>query len=331
MSHLRTASAFAEVLQTSLSSRTVYVKCVPAPATFFERRAVLRAVQKISHETVETFKKLEDSSSFIVVTTKPGTATALVNDSPITRVIIAQDPNASSEPSTGSWGAEYDMRGSITTPINPIPPSRATKTTPALEDLGVSFITFTLHMFAANRTYNHYQALNKSPLHGPWPSDGKTETFMSAALRQCVPAGAMAPALRDWHTANQLSQDSISFADEGAEGAAAVLIGKKRLSPNEVYLMERIRARRNEASTPAVMKSLAAFAGGTAWDQPPIVDPLPDTKNSLGKSDDWSIKPDPAAGAEPLIHNAPIDIFSDLEDPSPSSIETEIQDESSKG
>ncbi|KAI8958501.1 hypothetical protein F5Y11DRAFT_38288 [Daldinia sp. FL1419] len=301
MSHK--ASAFAELLQTSLSSRTVYVKCVPAPISFSERRAVLRATQKLTHNTVETFKKLEDDSSFVVVTTKPGTATALVNDSPFTRVIIDQDPNAATSPSiqSFSWGAEYDLRGNITTPINPYAPSKLlSKETPALSDLGVSYKIFTLHMFAANKTYNHKEAIRKSPLHGQWPSHNARETFVSAALRRSVPSGPMAPALRDWHTANQLSRDSASFADEGAEGAASVLLGKKRLSPQEVFFLDRIRARRNAKAVPDVMKSLAAFAYQSAqnsssnndipfrrWDNLSAgSDPINNADSSLGESHD---------------------------------------------
>ncbi|OTA82506.1 hypothetical protein M434DRAFT_191261 [Hypoxylon sp. CO27-5] len=286
----RAASAFAELLPTSLSSRTVYVKCIPAPVTFFERRAVLRSVQKLSHETVETFKKLEDNSSFVVVTTKPGTATALVNASPITRVILEQDPNAAGAPNSALWGAEYDMRGTITTPVNPLAPSKLTKTTPALSDLGISYKTFTLHMFAANRTYNHKEAVSKNPLHGPWPSNGinNRETYVSAALYRSVPSGAMAPALRDWHTANQLSRDSTSFADEGAEGAAAVLLGKKRLPSKGVFLMERIRARWNAKETPDVMKSLAAFADESIRHTSPTLKSPSDVKSLRQElSDDW--------------------------------------------
>ncbi|KAI1087493.1 hypothetical protein F5B19DRAFT_486662 [Rostrohypoxylon terebratum] len=269
-----TASAFADLLQSSLSSRTVFVKCVPAPKTFFERRAVLRTVQKLSHGTVETFKKLQDNSSYIVVTTKPGTAEGLVNDSPIPRTVISQDPSATNDlttTSTSSWGAQYDLRGSITTPINPLPPSKVARTTPTLSELGITYINFTLHMFAANRSYSHWDVIKRDPLHGPWPPNSGTETFMSAALRQSIPSGAMAPALRDWHTANQLWRGSRSFMDEGAEGAATTLLGKKRLTPKEVFLMERIRARKNNAKIPAIMRSLADFADGK------IRDELPDT------------------------------------------------------
>ncbi|KAI0137793.1 hypothetical protein F4776DRAFT_83685 [Hypoxylon sp. NC0597] len=297
----RTASSFAELLPTSLSSRTIYVKCIPAPVTFSDRRAVLRAVQKHTFETVETFKKLEDDSSFVAVTTKPGNATYLVNASPITRVVFEQDPNAASAPNGASWGAEYDMRGTITTPINPLTPSKSTRTTRALSELGISHKTFTLHIFAANRTYNHKEVVSKNPLHGPWPSNGinNRETFVSAALRRSVPSGAMAPALRDWHTANQLSRDSTSFADEGAEGAAAVLLGKKRLSSKEVFLMERIRARRNAKGIPAVMKSLAAFADGSIRDPSPTLESPSDVEALRQEPGDRPVEADSAVPLDP--------------------------------
>ncbi|KAI0099425.1 hypothetical protein F4814DRAFT_113861 [Daldinia grandis] len=285
------ASAFADLLQTSLSSRTIYLKCVPAPVKFSERRGILRAVQKLTHETIETFKKLEDNSSFVIVTTKPGTATALVNDSPFLRVIIDQDPNAASPSS--SWGTEYDIRGTITTPVNPYAPSRLiTKETPALSDLGVSYKVFTLHMFAANKTYNHREAIRKNPLHGQWPSHNARETFVSAALRKSIPSGPMAPALRDWHTANQLSRDSASFADEGAEGAASVLLGKKRLSSREVFVLDRIRARRNAKEVPDIMKSLAAFANGNAHDLPSSTVDTPSKWSNLVTKSNLRTNPD---------------------------------------
>ncbi|KAI6082369.1 hypothetical protein F4821DRAFT_215907 [Hypoxylon rubiginosum] len=268
----RKPSALAELLQTSLSSRTVYVKCIPAPANFYERRAVLRTLQSSSQETIETFKKLEDNASFVVVTAKPDAATAMVNDSPITRVVIAQEPEAS--PNSASWGAEYNLRGPITTPIEPLPSLSATQKTPAFDELGLSHKTFTLHVFAANKTYSHKEVVRRNPLHGPWPSNGSRETFMSAALYKSIPSGAMAPGLRDWHTANQLSRDSTSFADEGSEGAAAVLLEKKRLSSREPFIMERIRARRNAKEIPSVMRSLAAFVEGKANDASPALDSI---------------------------------------------------------
>lgn len=205
------------------------------------------------------------------------------------------------------------MRGSITTPVDPLPPLKTTRATPAFSDLGLSHRTFTLHMFAANKTYNHKEVVSRNPLHGPWPSNGNRETFVSAALRKSIPSGAMAPALRDWHTANQLERDSASFADEGAEGAAAVFLGKKRLSSKEVYLMERIRARRNAKKIPAVMKSLANFAN--APDQLPTLDPWADTHDSHNELDGLGGNSDLVVDAEPLLDSAPEHVPSDPDRP----------------
>ncbi|CAJ2502455.1 Uu.00g098490.m01.CDS01 [Anthostomella pinea] len=257
-----TASAFARLKPHSLSSRTVFVKCIPAPVSFSERRAVYTALQKVSFETIETFKKLEDNSCFIAVTTKPGTAAALVNDSPLTRTIIShqQDADAAASPGRASWGSEFDLRGSITEPVSPLPANKATQATAASADLGLSHKTFTLRIFPANTSYNHVEEVKKSPLHGPWPDNDVSETFVSAALNRIIPAGAMAPALRDWQTANQLTRESTSFAGEGREGAAHALMGKKRLSEREHFLLERIRRRQQAEGIPTVMKSLALFA-----------------------------------------------------------------------
>lgn len=108
---------------------------------------------------------------------------------------------------------------------------------------------------------------------------------MSAALHRSIPSGPMAPALRDWHTANQLSRDSFSFADEGVEGAASVLLGKKRLSSKEIFFLDRIRARRNAKGVPDIMKSLAAFANENVHDSPSnAVNPSRKWGNLLTKS-----------------------------------------------
>lgn len=225
----------------------------------------------------------------MLVTTKPTTATSLVNDSPISRVFIAQDQGPND-----SWGAEYDMRGTITTPIHPLPLSKVTKETPAFSDLGLSHKTFTIHMFAANKTYNHNRAVRKNPLHGQWPSSGK-ETFVSAALQRSIPSGAMAPALRDWHTANQLSRDSTSFAD-GAEGASAVLLGKRRHSSHEPFVMERIRARLNAKKLHPVMQSLATFAAYNTRDERPDLNAQtgaptsnPGPESTSKEGDSWTV------------------------------------------
>lgn len=55
------ASALSRLLPVSLWERTVFVKCMPAPTNFTQRRAVLRALQKNTGEGIEVFKKLNVS------------------------------------------------------------------------------------------------------------------------------------------------------------------------------------------------------------------------------------------------------------------------------
>ncbi|KAI0016523.1 hypothetical protein F4780DRAFT_674358 [Xylariomycetidae sp. FL0641] len=255
------SSAFAQLKPFSLGSRSVFVRCTPAPKTFFERRAVLETLQRVSQQSIETFKKLEDNASFIAVTTKPEIIADLVNASPMTRTVVAHEHSPTTPAGRSNWGAEFDLRGTIVTPVNPVEDSKSERATPAADALGLRHKTFTLHVFRSPE-YNHREAVRRNPIHGRWPSNGNgsTETFMSAALQRVVPSGALAPALRDWETGNQLSRDKASFADEGREGAAHSLLGMKRHSPREAFLLERIRQRKADAETPEVMKSLSAFA-----------------------------------------------------------------------
>ena len=57
MSQLR--SALSNLMPISLWERTIFVKCIPIPANFTERRAVLRALQKETSEGIEVFKKMK--------------------------------------------------------------------------------------------------------------------------------------------------------------------------------------------------------------------------------------------------------------------------------
>ncbi|KAI0471364.1 hypothetical protein F4859DRAFT_515579 [Xylaria cf. heliscus] len=256
-------SALAQLKQFALGPRSLFVKCAPAPTSFHERRAVLAVLQTSSEQSIETFKKLQDSSSFIAVTTSPDAATTLLDNSPLKRTIVCHDASNDVILTSSAWSTKYeDVCGPIAARINPLPAAEAVepaKSTPASADLGLSYKQLTLHIFPANAGYDHRGEVRKSPLHGPWPGNGKTETFMSAALKRVIPSGSMAPALRDWETGNQLGCDSDSFADDGPEGAASTLLGKKRLSAREVFLMERLRGRRVE-ETPKVMNSLYQFA-----------------------------------------------------------------------
>ncbi|KAI1742624.1 hypothetical protein F4680DRAFT_22535 [Xylaria scruposa] len=254
-------SALAQLKPFTLGSRSLFVKCVPAPRSFYERRAVLAALQRSSQQSIETFKKLQDSSSFIAVTTRPDAAATLLENSPLERTIISQGSRSDAASMSSTWSSNYDdVSGPIAAPVNPLPADVVAKPTPASVDLGLSYKTFTLHIFPANADYDHIAEVRKNPLHGPWPGNGKTETFISAALQRVVPSGVMAPALRDWETGNQLAHDNDSFADNGPEGAASTLLGKKRLSAREAFLMERIRRRGAEKDMPKVMSSLFQFA-----------------------------------------------------------------------
>ncbi|KAK5628967.1 hypothetical protein RRF57_004682 [Xylaria bambusicola] len=249
------SSTLAQLKPFTLYSRSLFVKCVPAPTTFYERRAVLAALQQSSQRSIEMFKKLQDSSSFIAITSGPDAAATLVENSPLERTIISQD--SGSDP---SWTLNDDVSGPIATPVRPLPQSSVAKPTPASVNLGLSHKTFTLHIFHANADYDHREEVRKNPLHGPWPGSGTTETFVSAALRRVIPSGVMAPALRDWETGNPLAHDLDSFAENGRGGAASTLLGKKRHSVREAFVLERIRRRDAKQATPTVMSSLMQFA-----------------------------------------------------------------------
>ncbi|KAI1199470.1 hypothetical protein F5X97DRAFT_121739 [Nemania serpens] len=255
-------SALAQLKPFSLVSRSLFIKCVPAPRTFYERRAVLAALQRSSGQSIETFKKLQDNSSFIAITTRPDAAEHLVNNSPLERVLVYQGHDNEKAFIRSAWTANDDVSGLIATPVSLLPADVAAKPTPAAAEVGLSHKTFTLHVFPTNATYDHRAEVRKSPLHGQWPGDAETETetFISAALKQVVPPGAMAPALRDWETGGQLARDADSFADDGPEGAASTLLGRKRISPFESFLLERIRRRVAARETPRVMSGLFQFA-----------------------------------------------------------------------
>ncbi|KAI0596314.1 hypothetical protein F4775DRAFT_594366 [Biscogniauxia sp. FL1348] len=268
------ASALAQLIPFHLKTRTIFVKCTPAPANFYERRAILRTLQNTTSGGIETFKKLEDNSSFIAVTTKPDAAASLIQDAPLVRMLISQnEATTAGQPSNKAWGAEFDLRGSFTTPVNPLPLTQRPVETPVTRNLGLSQKTFTLHIFPANTSYNHREAIKRDPLHGRWPGDGSIETFISAALYRSLPANAMAPALRDWETGNQMSREGTTFAFEAGEGAAATLLGKKRYSVTEHFLLERIRKRWDEREIPEVMKSLAGYAAKCGVEPEPKTSP----------------------------------------------------------
>ncbi|KAK9426173.1 hypothetical protein SUNI508_12534 [Seiridium unicorne] len=264
------ASVFARTLPSSLSSRTIFVKCSPAPTTFAERRAVLKALATTGkNRQIEVFKKLEDSSSFIAVTADPECAKALVGDSPYKRIVHAQDSAAAATFATAAWGAAF--RTTITDPVNVQPlneesqgESKQAGNTIGRGRLGLRSKIFTLHVFPANAAYSHKRTIGLNPLHGPWPDNEGYDTFVSTALRRSLPPGHMSPGLRDWETGNQLSQDAAGFEAESAESLLGVT--KQRA------FFHRERRRRVEAELPDVMRSLAAVAESSTTPSPRRID-----------------------------------------------------------
>ncbi|KAI1861450.1 hypothetical protein JX265_004462 [Neoarthrinium moseri] len=259
------ASAFARSLPTTLSSRTLFVRCTPAPTSFTERRAVLKVLRTTAgNPEIEVFKKLEDNSSFIAVTKEVSAATALVTDSPFKRIVYTQDRAAAATFATTAWGSTF--RSSLTEPINirPFTPVLAENHEKAKtgSELGLKSKIFTVHVFPANASYDHHRAVKLNPLHGPWPDNGVRQTYISAAMRLAVTPGPMTGALRDWETGHQSSDNPAGIEDEGAE---ALLGSSKRGS---YFIKERLR-KRQLGKVPDVMQSLAAVARAAPPSPPP--------------------------------------------------------------
>ncbi|KAK7749983.1 hypothetical protein SLS62_008092 [Diatrype stigma] len=252
------SSSLSQLRPISLWERTVFIKCTPSPATFTQRRAVLRALQKDTAQGIEVFRKFKsDSGSFYAVTTKPEAASALISGSPFERTLISEDPTILDDVKKTEWGAMYAVPRTITTPVNPLPRLQATPTTDASNELGLSHTMFTIHCFPPNPTFDHLQTVRSHPLHGPWPDNGGRETLISASLMKSVPVGPLAPSLRDWETGNQLWRDPTNSAEEACEGALSILLGRPLAHK---YQWERTRARIKAKERPEVMKSLTAFA-----------------------------------------------------------------------
>ncbi|KAI1270497.1 hypothetical protein F5Y18DRAFT_421991 [Xylariaceae sp. FL1019] len=250
-------SLLSQLKTFSLGPRSLFVKCVPAPKSLYQRRAVLAALQKGSKESIEVFKKLQDDSSFIAVTTNPDTAKELIKSSPLERIIMAQDSTDSESSAQPAWGAAYSNSGPIATPVNPLPADSVPKDTSTSIELGLSHWSFTLHVFSANKDYDHNAEIKKNVLHGPWPKGGD-ETYMQAALRRILPSFALEPALRDWETGDQLSNEAEKFT--GLEGATHLFLGSKRGSAQEAFVRERMGKQAAGKKTPKIMRSLFDFA-----------------------------------------------------------------------
>lgn len=97
------------------------------------------------------------------------------------------------------------------------------------------------------------------------------------------------------------------------EGAAAVLLKKKRLAPKEIFYLERLRARQKEQEIPAVMKSLIAFADGKIHDTLPL-DAFSNSRMSNNTSDNTLTND----SSEPSVKNGATE-NSSISDPEESS------------
>ncbi|KAI0148753.1 hypothetical protein GGR57DRAFT_504870 [Xylariaceae sp. FL1272] len=281
-------SLLSQLKTFSLGPRSLLVKCVPAPKSFYQRRAVLAALQKGSTESIEVFKKLQDDSSFIAVTTSPDTAKNLIKSSPLKQIVMAQNSTNSESSIQSTWGAAYSNSGPIATAVNPLPADSVPKETSASIELGLSHWSFTLHIFSANKDYDHNAEIQKNVLHGPWP-EGGDETYIQAALRT-IPPSVLNTALWDWETGDQLSNEAEKFT--GQEGATHLFLGAKRGSAQEAFVRERMRNRAAKR-TPKIMRSLVEFAKECRANQrgePHRTDDVSSPTNSRRLGDDGAQK-----------------------------------------
>ena len=228
------------------------------------------------------FHTQRDGASFIVVTTSAEAAESLIQDSPLKRTLIVEDPTTSgADAREPTWASTRGPRSTVTSIVNPLPADvPTTPTTDKSNDLGLSHATFAIYCFDTNRRFKHMSGIRSNPLHGPWPINergagniGRSENFISAALRRSVPAGQMAPALRDWVTGGQLARYSDVVADEQNDGALSILLGKTRAQTYN-WQQGRARLRQRGKGVPEVMRSLSGFAdkykqGGPGRPLPP--------------------------------------------------------------
>lgn len=227
-----------------------------------------------------TRSNVQDSSSFIAVTTTPDTATELVNKSPLERTVYTQDSAAATTFSTTSWGSA--VRTTITDPV--IVKTRAQvdeevakmDETARTEEIGLKTRSFTISVFPANAAFSHKRIIQLNPLHGPWPPGDSGDSYISAALRKSIPAGAMQPGLRDWETGRQLSAEFVGPEDE----VATTLLGLSK--HGKAFVKERLW--KKQRNVPDVMKSLGSVADAP---QPP---PAPDVAKEFDAAkefEDW--------------------------------------------
>ncbi|KAK8056632.1 hypothetical protein PG993_001859 [Apiospora rasikravindrae] len=142
----------------------------------------------------------------------------------------------------------------------------------AEESLSIQKKEFTIHVFPANKGFNHQRMLGRGLLHGPWPLNINTflasgdghqdqaelrDTFISAALRKSVPPGRLAPSLKDWDTGRQMAigrGTATGFDDRAAWELLGVGVH------GASFIQHRLHQKDIASKTPAVMHSLAAMS-----------------------------------------------------------------------
>ena len=62
--------------------------------------------------------------------------------------------------------------------------------------------------------------IQSSPLHGPWPKDPETDSFIARTLRKSIPPSDFRDALADWETGGQMldSPPREGKDDDGRDG-----------------------------------------------------------------------------------------------------------------
>ncbi|KAI1332713.1 hypothetical protein F5Y16DRAFT_123606 [Xylariaceae sp. FL0255] len=276
-------SSIAQLKPFSIGPRALFVKCSPAPTTFFERRAVLAALQQATHDQIETFKKLNDQSSFMIITTNPEAAKKLRQMTPLERAVTRQDTSESETSVLPSWLADFQEIGPIATPAESVPMTeKLRKQSSASDQLGLSTRSFTLSIFPVNKTYSHIQEVKKNPLHGRWPGVSH-ETYMASALGKKVPSDVMFRGLRDWETGNQLSHDVDGFFTEGdPDGASARLLDMiPATSDRRKRAMDRAHDKADAANVPAVMRSVIKFIEDSRRSAASIENPPEETMQKI--------------------------------------------------
>ncbi|KAF5018186.1 hypothetical protein F66182_9843 [Fusarium sp. NRRL 66182] len=165
------------LLENSLSGRSLIVRVGPAPISFVERRSILRALEQ--HGIVEHFKLLPGYRSVFV---------ACMKESEAASKIISTSPIQSTAPKLGSDTNRIIRLQGLTAKFEE-PQTSDTHKTNATD--------FTIQVHAA--PYYRHAASTSSPVASVWPEWMESDlTFASRTLRQSLPNTIAARGLKHW-------------------------------------------------------------------------------------------------------------------------------------